>query len=103
MRDRDAVSALSEARAVLEAVEAALEGREVSDFMQSFPVVVKVQDVLRRADHPELMFSLKEVGEYTEAVVVLEASLEGVGTSRKRTKALAYALEDLAAKLRASA
>jgi hypothetical protein len=41
-------------------------------------------------------------GEYTVATARLEGA-KGVGTSRKEAKAVSYALEDLAAKLRAAA
>lgn len=41
-------------------------------------------------------------GEYTVATARLE-STKGTGTSRKEAKAVSYALEDLAAKLRSGA
>lgn len=42
-------------------------------------------------------------GEYAKAKANLEGRMEGSGTSRVQAKALSYALEDLATKLRAGA
>jgi hypothetical protein len=39
-------------------------------------------------------------GEYAKAKASLDGKLEGLGTSRVQAKALSYALEDLAVKVR---
>lgn len=100
-RLREAESKLAEARAFLEAIEAVLEGEPVSDFMSSFPVVMKAQQLFDAANNPTVILGFDSEGEFVTATVLLEAQLEGCGTSRNKAKALSYALEDLAAKVRA--
>lgn len=87
---------------LLGSVENALDGKPVATDHATEAVVLKAQALYSEVYHPVVLVSYTEEGEYTTATVLLEAQLEGVGTSRKKHKALSYALEDLAAKLRKS-
>lgn len=98
-------SKIAEAYAVLEAVEAALDGQPVSDFMLSFPVVAKAfalhgEAKARSGVVVDYMLLDTQFGKYDQATVTSDGRLEGVGVSRYRNKAFAYALEDLAEKVR---
>lgn len=49
---------LSMASAVMEAVEAVLDGKEVSDFMESFPIVRRVLDMRSERDGLRAIFRI---------------------------------------------
>lgn len=95
---------LAEARAILEAVEAALDGQPVSEFMESFNIVLKAKVLREEADtRSGVVADSEEIdtpyGKYTQVTVSSDGTNEGVGTSRYPKKALSYALEDLAEKV----
>lgn len=94
---RAAENKVAELQAQIEAFDAALRGERVSDFMASFPLVRRAMDLYVQA-HPTFVSD----GEYTEATVFF-GDEQAKGLSRSPTKALAYALEEMAAKMRRSA
>lgn len=87
-----------ELNSVLEWVNMAMDGQPVSDFAMSFPIVARAQDLYAQANSAGGIgfYDYEYDGEYAKATVRLTSGGAGSGTSRKRNKALAYALEDLA-------
>jgi hypothetical protein len=86
-----------ELNSVLEWVNMAMDGEPVSDFALSFPIVARAQELFAATQRGGIGFYDYEYeGEYATAKVTLTSGEVGTGTSRKRHKALSYALEDLA-------
>ena len=79
-------------------IERALEGQAVSSVE---PVVLKAQALFAESKaRSGVVTDFSYEGEYCTATVSLNGRLEGSGTSRVQAKALSYALEDLAVKVR---
>lgn len=95
---RETESASTMLAAQLEAVEAVLRGQPVSDFMTSFPLIASAQELFVRANTPEpLRYDVVKEDEYWRCTLYEGAVVRASGTSRNRLKAVAYALEQLAA------
>lgn len=99
---RETENRLVQTSAELEAVTAALNGEPVSDFMSSFPAVMLAQALYGQSKRAGsiALWDFGYEGEYTTATLTMSDGTVGSGTSRKREKALSYALEDLAQKVR---
>ncbi len=102
---------LAECRSILGWVEMAARGEAVPDFATSYPVINQIRELREGAVSPPALEAIQHAldtpfGLFLHVKVTSRdltfdgQELVGEGISRKNAKAYAYALEDLAAKLR---
>lgn len=90
---------LTESMAIIQSVDDLVEGRDISDFMESFPTLSALKERLNTGESVALQIGPLAGDEFI-AVTARFGNVQGLGDSRKRNKAIAYALESLASQLK---
>lgn len=97
MSEDSAEALLVQAEALLEAVQDVIDGKPVSDFMESFPLIARLRDRLAFTPSPQRVLGIDygaPEGDFT-GVSVHWKGVVGHGSSRNADRAVAYACEDL--------